>query len=469
MNVFLEQLGCRLNYGENHLLARQLRMAGHRLVDSAREAHVVVVNTCAVTTMASRKSRQLIRLQHKHNPATRIVATGCYATLEPETAETLPGVWKVASNQDKDLLAGLLETWSSELPDAHTLEMVQPDGVPIAPDDQGRTRAFIKVQDGCNNKCTFCVVTLARGHGRSVDPVQVVNQIRDLCAAGYQEAVLTGVHLGSYGRDLTGSQRCDLSALVHRILAETDIPRLRLSSLEPWDIGDGFFRPWQEWPGRLCPHLHLPLQAGTDHILRRMARRCTVASFRDLVVRARQAIPGLVITTDVIVGFPGETEQDFQDSLAFIREMRFAHAHVFPYSARPGTIAATYPDQVSKREKKERVRRVQALVEATGQQERTGFLGSVRPVLWEGEGQELDDGAGCLWQGYTDNYLRTETVVPDAVCLTNRITPVHLEAVTGQVLLGRIGAPVVTRASNFGATGDKAIVVRSGLSGSSLP
>ncbi len=206
MNVFLEQLGCRLNYGENHLLARQLRMAGHRLVDSVADAHVAVVNTCAVTTEAGRKSRQLIRLQHRHNPTVRIVATGCYATLEPETVQALPGVWKVTPNEDKDLLAGLLEEWSSELPDAHVLAMVQPDGVPFAANEQGRTRAFIKVQDGCNNKCTFCVVTLARGHGRSVDPGNVVHQIRDLCAAGYREAVLTGVHLGSYGRDFTGPQ-----------------------------------------------------------------------------------------------------------------------------------------------------------------------------------------------------------------------------------------------------------------------
>ena len=441
MNVFLEQLGCRLNYGENHLLARQLRMAGHRLVDSVADAHVAVVNTCAVTTEAGRKSRQLIRLQHKHNPTARIVATGCYATLEPETVQALPGVWKVTPNEDKDLLAGLLEEWSSELPDAHVLAMVQPDGVPFAANEQGRTRAFIKVQDGCNNKCTFCVVTLARGNGRSVDPGNVVHQIRDLCAAGYREAVLTGVHLGSYGRDFTGPQSFDLAALVRMILAETDIPRLRLSSLEPWDIGDGFFPLWQEWPQRLCPHLHLPLQAGSDPVLRRMARRCTVASFRNLVAQARQAIPDLVLTTDVIAGFPGESEQAFQEGLDFIREMRFAHAHVFPYSARPGTAAATYPEQVSKPEKKERVRRVQALVEETGQQVRARFLGSVRPVLWEGEGQALDDGSGCLWHGYTDNYLRVETVVPVSECLTNRITPVHLDVVTGQVMSGTVCGP----------------------------
>ncbi len=438
MNIFLEQLGCRLNYSENHLLARQLRMAGHNVVDAAAKAQVVVVNTCAVTTEAGRKSRQLIRLQHYHNPQARIVATGCYATLEPAMVQALPGVWKVTSNQDKDFLAGLLEEWSSELPDADTLDLVLPDGIPIASDIQGRTRAFVKVQDGCRNRCTFCVVTVARGDSRSVPPGYVVEQIRDLTAAGYQEAVLTGVHLGSYGQDLAGKQHCDLASLIRTILTETDIPRLRLSSLEPWDIGEDFFQPWQEWPERLCPHLHLPLQAGTDRILRRMARRCTVTSFRDLVTRARQALPDLVITTDIIVGFPGESAQDFRESLDYIRDMRFAHAHVFPYSARPGTAAAAYPEQVSKQVKKNRVRRVHAVVKETGQQERARFLHTIRPVLWEGKGQELNHGIGWLWQGYTDNYLRVETVVPAGENLTNRITAVRLEALTGQVLSGTI-------------------------------
>lgn len=436
MNVYLTQLGCRLNYGENHHLARQLRRAGHRVVDRAEAAHVIVVNTCAVTAEAARKSRQWLRMQHRRNPEARIVATGCYATLAPDTVRALPGVWQVTSNRDKDMLAQLLEDWSSGFPDARTLELVHQDASPIAGDDMGRTRAFVKVQDGCNNRCTFCVVTLARGASRSMPPDSIVQEIQALAASGFQEAVLTGVHLGSYGRDLHGD--CDLAALTRRILAETDIRRLRLSSLEPWDIREGFFALWQEWPDRLCPHLHLPLQAGSDPLLKRMRRHCTTDSFADLVGQARRHIPGVTITTDIIAGFPGESEQHFQEGLQFIQAMRFAHAHVFPYSARTGTAAAAYPGQVSKAEKKTRVRQVQALVENTGLEERLRFLDSVRPVLWEGTGRELDDGGGWLWHGYTDNYLRVETAVTDSGPLANRITPVRLAALTGQVLQGRI-------------------------------
>lgn len=438
MNVHLTQLGCRLNYGENHQLARQLRQAGHAVVDRPADAQVIVVNTCAVTAEAGRKSRQLVRAQAQANPRARIVATGCYATLEPAAVRALPGVWQVTANRDKGLLAALLEEWSAELPDPQTLEWIQADASPIAADAAARTRAFIKVQDGCNNKCAFCVVTLARGASRSVEPARIVAEIQELAAAGFQEAVLTGVHLGSYGRDFSGARTGALAALVHRILRETDIARLRLSSLEPWDVADDFFDLWAAWPRRLCPHLHLPLQAGADSLLQRMGRRCTVASFARLVQQARQGIPDVTLTTDFIVGFPGETEAEFEAGLQFLQEMRFAHVHAFPFSARAGTRAAGFPDQIAKARKKERMRQVQALAEDAGRQERSRFLHTVRPVLWEGSGRVLDDGSGRLWSGYTDNYLKTEAVAPAAVVLTNRITPVRLEALQGQVMVGAL-------------------------------
>ena len=438
MNIFLTQNGCRLNYGENHLLARQLRQAGHTVVAEPAQAQVIVVNTCAVTTAAGQKSRQLIRFQHKANPTARIVATGCYTSLEPEVVTQLPGVWKVAANADKDLLADLLEEWSSEFPDLQSLERVRPAASPIAPNSQERTRAFIKVQDGCHLKCTFCVVTMARGHSRSRDPDQIIREIQELTGSGLQEAVLTGVHLGSFGRDFPAGQTVGLPQLVRRILHETEIPRLRLSSLEPWNVDAELFRCWAEWPERLCPHLHLPLQAGTDRLLKRMGRRCTTESFADLVALARKHIPGLTVTTDIIVGFPGEADNEFAEGLQYIASMRFADAHVFPFSARPGTAAAAFPDQVPKMVKKERLKQVQTTVEATGQEIRSGFLNSVRSVLWEGAGQELAAAEGYLWQGYTDNYLRVETVTSAPDILANRISPVRLRALVGQVLDGKI-------------------------------
>jgi threonylcarbamoyladenosine tRNA methylthiotransferase MtaB len=441
MRIFLDQIGCRLNYGEMETLAGRLQAAGHQILKDADKAQVIVFNSCAVTADAVRGSRKQVRHLHKTNPNARIAVTGCWATLQPQEALALPGVALVADNEQKELLHTLLEPWSAEFDDPDDLLRMQPTGNPFALTEdaqarRSRTRAFIKVQDGCNNKCTFCIVTLARGDSRSRPLAAIVTEIQQLVADGLQEVVLTGVHLGSYGRDLAGPERTDLKALVAAILTETEIPRLRLSSLEPWELADGFFDLWSQWPGRLCPHLHLPLQAGTDKQLRQMARRCTTASFRQLVQAARQAIPDLIVTTDLIVGFPGESAVDFAEGLAFVAEMRFAHAHIFPFSAREGTAAAKFSGDVPTAIKKERGQQMRALVEQTGQQERQRFIGTIRPVLWEGEGQPLTDQPGRLWSGLTDNYLRVTAVVDERVDLHNVMKPTQLTNLEGEFLLG---------------------------------
>ena len=441
MRIFLDQIGCRLNYGEMETLAGRLQAVGHHIINDAAQAQVIVFNSCAVTADAVRGSRKQVRHFHKTNPNARIAVTGCWATLEPVEAAALPGVALVADNQQKDLLHTLLEPWSTELDDPDDLLRMQPTGIPFdhlaeQPIRRSRTRAFIKVQDGCNNKCTFCIVTLARGESRSRPLAAIVQELQHLVEAGLQEAVLTGVHLGSYGRDLAGADRTDLKSLVAAILADTDIPRLRLSSLEPWELADGFFELWQQWPERLCPHLHLPLQAGTDKQLRQMARRCTVSSFRQLVHEARAAIRDLVLTTDLIVGFPGETDDDFQAGLAFVEELRFAHAHIFPFSPRTGTAAAKFAEPVPTDVKKARAQQLRTLVEQTGHAERQRFVGAIRPVLWEGEGQPLTDQPGRLWSGLTDNYLRVTTVVDEAVDLHNVTKATRLLAVCGEGLVG---------------------------------
>ncbi len=446
MRVFLDQLGCRLNFSENNTLAGQLNAAGHHIVGRPEEAHVIVLNTCAVTAQAARKSRQAARRLHNRNPDARIAVTGCYATLAPKETAQLPGVQLVADNQSKEMLHTLLEPWSAEFSDPEDLVRLQPHGTPFAPaspdEDGSRTRAFVKVQDGCQNRCTFCIVTTLRGESRSRTTADVVQEIQALVASGYREAVLTGVHLGAYGRDLAGSRRTDLKELAAAILAQTDIARLRLSSLEPWELADGFFDLWQRWPDRLCPHLHLPLQAGTDAQLRRMARRCTVASFRRLVADARAAIPDLTITTDLIVGFPGESEAHFEEGLRFVEEMRFAHAHIFPFSARAGTAAAAFNGHVPKAVKQERSRRMHELAARTGRGERMRFLGATRPVLWEGAGKELTDQPGTLlWTGLTDNYLRVMAHAPACVNLGNQITPVRLVELHGETMFGEPQLP----------------------------
>lgn len=444
MRVFLDQIGCRLNYSEMETLASRLRAAGHVIVAAPEQAQVILFNSCAVTAGAERDSRKRVGALHRASPAARIALTGCWATLRPQQAAQLPGVALVVDNSRKEMLAALLEPWSAELDDPDALAQMQPDGNPFVHlSDAGvrtaRTRAFVKVQDGCNNRCTFCIVTALRGESRSRSLREVVDEVQRAAASGVMEAVLTGVHLGSYGRDLSGTAHSDLKALVAALLTDTDIPRLRLSSLEPWELADGFFDLWARWPDRLCPHLHLPLQAGSDRQLRAMARRCTTASFRQLVHDARAAIADLVLTTDLIVGFPGESDADFAQGLAFVEEMRFAHAHIFPFGAREGTAAARFAHQIPTERKRERLRQMQQAVATTGERERSRFVGTTRPVLFEGEGKPLTD-APCsrLWFGLTDNYLRVAVTAPDDVDLHNVLTPVHLHAVAGDLLHGEL-------------------------------
>ncbi|MCA9871908.1 MAG: tRNA (N(6)-L-threonylcarbamoyladenosine(37)-C(2))-methylthiotransferase MtaB [Anaerolineae bacterium] len=432
MRIYLETLGCRLNYSEMETLGRELADVGHSVVPSPDEADVCVLNTCAVTGEAARKSRQLARRLARHNPDARLAITGCYATLEPETVAALPNVSLVVENRRKDLLAELLQPWSAELNGQQWLRL-EPEA-PAQP--AHRTRAFVKVQDGCNNHCTFCIVTVARGEERSRRVGDIVDEVRRLAAEGYQEAVLTGVHLGGYGSDMD----TDLGGLVEAILRYTDLPRLRLSSLEPWDLDPEFFDLWRTSDGRLCPHLHLPLQAGCDRTLKRMARRTRTDDFCALVGAARERIPDLVITTDMIVGFPGESEADFADSLRFAEEMAFAHIHVFPYSGRAGTAAAGFGGQIPVPARRARAAAMETVARQTGDAVRQSFVGSTRPVLWE-TCERPANGSASVWSGLTDNYLRVRAAAPAGLDLENRITPtrllsVHGDSLQGQVLVG---------------------------------
>lgn len=418
--IFLDFVGCRLNEAEIERMARQFAARGDAIVRDAAEADVVVINTCAVTQEATRKSRHLIRQAGRINPAASIVATGCYAELEPQHVAALPNVMRVIGNLQKDRLVALIT--DDGTPD-YEREPLQRD--PLPPGTLGHTRAFVKVQDGCDNRCTFCVTTLVRGPGRSRPPEEVVEEVDLLAAMGYNEVVLTGVHLGSYGQDAGSS----LSELVQALLRHTAIPRLRLSSLEPWDLSPQFFDLWQD--ARLCPHLHLPLQSGCDATLRRMARRTTQASFAALVEAARARIPDLAITTDIMVGFPGETDAEFAESLRFVEKMQFARLHVFPYSPRPGTAAARMPHQVPEGVKRERKGEMLALSERLERSFQQRRIGQVYDVLWESARAATPQ--GFVWAGYTGNYLRVVTTAPQM--LGNTITAARLTDVAqGEVL-----------------------------------
>ncbi len=419
MRVHLRTLGCRLNQAEIDAMARQFRQQGHDITDDPAQADWMVVNTCAVTHDAVRSSRQLVRELHRAQPQAAIAITGCYAQIAPDEAADLPGIARVVGNLAKDQL---VSTVTGHPPEAFDREPLERDRRSAA----GRTRAFIKVQDGCDNACTFCVTTLARGAGRSRPLAEIVAEIRLLHAAGYQEAVLTGVHLGSYGHDMGRPQ--GLVELVQAILADTDLPRLRLSSLEPWDLAPETFDLWRS--PRLCRHLHLPLQSGCDATLKRMLRRTNQAQFRALVDAARARIPGVSITTDVIVGFPGETDAEFAISAAFIESLDFAGLHVFRYSRRPGTAAARMRDQVDEERKKNRSAQLLALSEQGERRFAERFAGQKLPVLWERVAGATQD--GFINVGYTDNYIRVRCTHPRV--LTDHIIHARLERFTDGVM-----------------------------------
>jgi threonylcarbamoyladenosine tRNA methylthiotransferase MtaB len=293
-----------------------------------------------------------------------------------------------------------------------------------------RTRAFIKIQDGCDNACTFCITTLARGASHSRPVGDILMDVRSALDGGTKEIVLTGVHLGSWGLDFPTPQR--LADLISTLLAQTSVPRLRLSSLEPWDLESGFFLLWKD--PRLCRHLHLPLQSGSETVLKRMARKITPGSFAALVKSARAAIPDVAITTDVIVGFPGETGAEFSETLDFVKSMQFAGGHVFTYSARPGTPAARMNTQVPHQVRKERNAALRAVLDESAVAYQSRFIDHILPVLWEASSTLTD--TGWRLEGLTDNYIRVNAVAPQV--RWNRLDEVRLVSINGDGMKGKI-------------------------------
>jgi threonylcarbamoyladenosine tRNA methylthiotransferase MtaB len=423
MNVYVDTIGCRLNQSEIEKIAAQFRSAGHTVVDNPAEAEIVVVNTCAVTVEAASDSRQKIRQAHRAGQA-NIVITGCWATLDPAAAAALPGVKAVIPNARKnDLVADVLRV------PIETMDLEPLARQPL-PGIHQRTRAFIKAQDGCDNHCTFCITRIARGAGQSQTIDEVLADIRAALAGGTKEIVLTGVHLGSWGHDFDPDLH--LEDLAEAILAQSGPLRLRFSSLEPWDLNAGFFDLWRD--ERLCRHLHLPLQSGCKNTLRRMARNVTPDGFANLVQMARQASPEMTITTDIIVGFPGETEEEFSESLNFASTMQFAGGHVFIYSARPGTPAARFPNQVTPAVRKQRSAAMRSILSESARRFKQRFPGKTMGVLWESASSLGPDG----WQmeGLTDNYLRVAAYSPHT--RWNEIDQVELLEIKNDLIFGRI-------------------------------
>ncbi len=423
MLVHLRTLGCRLNEAELESWAQAFQNAGHIITREQNEAQLIIVNSCAVTQDAVRKSRQLIRRIHRDNPRAKIVASGCYVTLQADEATELLGVDLIVSNQDKDRLVELAIA-ELEIP---SMPALSTEPAEISLFSRGRQRAFIKVQDGCRYRCTFCIVTVARGDEKSTSIEQIVNNINTFVEQGVKEVILTGVHLGGYGSDINHN----LADLIQAILQQTTVPRLRLGSLEPWDLPENFFDLFSN--PRLMPHLHLPLQSGSDSVLKRMARRCKTEEFSQIVRKARIKVPNINITTDIIVGFPGETEQEWQESFDFIKQTGFGHIHIFSYSTRNGTKAATLPDQVQNTLKKQRSQQLHQLAEQMKQNFLKQNLGVSLDILWEGQKEDVDSTKHKVF-GYTPNYIRAAAIIDNSASLENKISPAISKEIANDTL-----------------------------------
>lgn len=417
-------LGCKVNQYDSDAMRSLFLERGYTAVE--RDADVYVINTCSVTSVGDKKSRQMIRRIRRAHPKAVVAAAGCYAQLAPEeVAKT--GCDVIVGNQNRARIVDYVEEARQGKVLDKTVDIMKVkefENLSVTPEGEEKTRAFIKVQEGCDNYCTFCIIPYARGRLKSRRQEDAVREAADLAARGYREIVLTGIHLGNYGKDLHDGT--SLSTLVEALLAVPGLARIRLGSIESVELSDELIRIIREEPC-VCGHLHLPLQSGSDAVLRRMNRHYRLHEFKDLIRSLRERIPGLALTTDLIVGFPGETEALFEETLDTLRELQFSGIHVFPYSQRTGTPAASYPDQVPAAVKKERVHRVEALEEEISRAFRETFLGRRVRVLAE------EEKAG-LYEGLSDEYIRVS--IRGTPVEKGRMYAVRIEELTGDGLIG---------------------------------
>ncbi len=430
MRIAITTLGCKINQYDSAVIQSRLEEGRHSIVPFDEEADFYIINTCTVTDRADWEARQLVRRAKRLSPAARVLVTGCYAQVRPQEVAQVPGVdFVVGLNRVDDLLRFVSRPDSSGGERIAVGDVKRERKVSVLGTDRlpNHTRAFLKIQEGCDYSCSYCIIPTARGLSRSVSPDEVLRQIRIIADKGFVEIVLTGIHLGGYGHDL--APRVDLTSLLEKIIESSVIPRLRLSSLDP-----------RELPGRLldlmgrsdvlCPHLHVCAQAGEDRILKQMRRNYDTAYYREIIVRARETLPDAALGSDIIVGFPGESEDDFGRSLEFFSSVPLTYFHVFPYSVRTGTGAASLPGQVSPQIKKERAKRMRELGVKKKREFYRGFVGRRVSVLLE-EAVE-----GALYRGHSRNYL--PVLVKAAEGLVNQEVEVIIDGLEGGWLTGNV-------------------------------
>ncbi|RDU35427.1 tRNA (N(6)-L-threonylcarbamoyladenosine(37)-C(2))-methylthiotransferase MtaB [Neobacillus piezotolerans] len=421
--VAFHTLGCKVNHYETEAIWQLFKQEGYERVEFESSSDVYIINTCTVTNTGDKKSRQVIRRAIRKNPDAVICVTGCYAQTSPAEIMAIPGVDIVVGTQDRVKMLDYIAQYKEERQPINGVRNIMKNRVYEeldVPAFTDRTRASLKIQEGCNNFCTFCIIPWARGLMRSRDPKEVIRQAQQLVDAGYKEIVLTGIHTGGYGEDL---KDYNLAALLRDLEAEVKgLKRLRISSIEASQITDEVIQVIND-SKLVVRHLHIPLQSGSDTVLKRMRRKYTMEFFGERLDRLKEALPGLAVTSDVIVGFPGETEEEFMDTYNFIEKHKFSELHVFPYSKRTGTPAARMEDQVDEEVKNERVHRLISLSDQLAKEYASQFEGEVLEVIPEEEFKE--GGKSGLYVGYTDNYLKV--VFPASEDFVGKIVKVKIE------------------------------------------
>ncbi len=425
-------LGCKVNQYDSDAMRTLFVRNGYTAAGEDEPADVYVVNTCSVTSIGDRKSRQMIRRIRRAHPDSVIAVAGCYAQLAPEVFEKMGDVDVIVGLQNRTHIVDYVEEAmhrTDKKPLNQTVDIMKVDrfeNMEVDVEGEVRTRAFIKVQEGCDNYCTFCIIPYARGRLKSRLQKDAVDEIRRLVSKGYREVVLTGIHLGNYGKDLHDGT--SLASLVAELVKIPDLLRIRLGSIESVELSEELISIIQNEP-KVCRHLHLPLQAGSDAVLKGMNRHYRLPQFKKLINELREKVPGIALTTDLIVGFPGETEENFQETLDTLREIRFSAIHVFPYSRRIGTPAASYPNQISNEVKKDRVHRVQEVEKEIALEYRKQFMGQVVHVLAE----EIKDG---YYEGLTDEYVRVS--IRDSHIERGHLYPVKIDTITDTGMTGTV-------------------------------
>ncbi len=423
-------LGCKVNQYDSDAMRTIFLQQGYKAVKEEEEADVYVINTCSVTSIGDRKSRQMVRKIRRKHPQAVIAVAGCYAQIAPEIFEAMGDIDVIVGAQNRSKIVEYVEQAQKKEKTINAVKDIMSvtefENLYVDAEGETKTRAFIKVQEGCDNYCTFCIIPFARGKLKSRKQKDAVEEIRRLVTKGYREIVLTGIHLGNYGRDLHDGT--SLATLVEELLRIPNLLRIRMGSIESVELSDDLINLIKDEP-RVCRHLHLPIQSGSDAVLRRMNRHYRLPEYKKLISELREKIPGLALTTDLIVGFPGETEENFMETLETLRELRFSAIHVFPYSQRTGTPAAVFPNQVPGDIKKDRVHRVQELEKEVSKEYRKTFLQKTVHVLIEEE-------KNGYFEGLSDEYIRVS--ITDKNVEKGRLYSVYVENLTEDGLIGRV-------------------------------